>query len=42
MNNLWQLLTHHWLSIALILGALVAVWYVYKHKDKLLMDSSDK
>ncbi|MEW9701914.1 hypothetical protein [Paenibacillus sp. SI8] len=40
MNTLWSTLSPYWLSIALIVGALAAIWYVYKHKDKL-MDKND-
>ncbi|MFC5452203.1 hypothetical protein [Paenibacillus aestuarii] len=41
MGTLWNLITQHWLSIALIIGALLAIWFVYKHKDQLLSDSND-
>jgi hypothetical protein len=36
MTTLWSFVIHHRLSILLIAGALVAIGYVYKHKDKLM------
>ncbi|MFD0694396.1 hypothetical protein ACFQZT_09860 [Paenibacillus sp. GCM10027628] len=41
MITLWNFVSRHWISIVLIVGALVAVWSVYKHKDKYLMGSDD-
>jgi hypothetical protein len=35
MNTLWELLTRHWLSVILLLGAVVSIYYVYKNKEKL-------
>lgn len=34
MNWLISVLSAHWLSILLITGSVVAVWSVYKHKNK--------
>ncbi|MDD9271436.1 hypothetical protein ACFPES_30820 [Paenibacillus sp. GCM10023248] len=42
MSNLWTFIQHHWISLALILGAILAVWYVYKNKDKYIRGSSGK
>ncbi|WP_279615838.1 hypothetical protein [Paenibacillus pectinilyticus] len=42
MLALWRYITQHWLSIALILGALLACWYVYKNKDKYIRGWSNK
>lgn len=42
MSNLWTFIKDHWLSLALILGAIIAVWYVYKNKDKYIRGWSDK
>ncbi|WP_260115390.1 hypothetical protein [Paenibacillus hexagrammi] len=41
MQPLWQFLTHHWISIASIIGSLLAVLYVYKNKEKLLADEDN-
>ncbi|WP_268633809.1 hypothetical protein [Paenibacillus alginolyticus] len=41
MNTFWSFISHHWLSIALIVGVLLALWSVYKHRDKLLRNTDD-
>jgi len=41
MSALWSMITQCALSLALIIGALLAIWLVYKHKDQLLSDSND-
>lgn len=42
MDNLWNFISRHWLSIALIIGVILAVWYVYNNKDKYIRGWSDK
>ncbi|WP_283214721.1 hypothetical protein [Paenibacillus sp. HWE-109] len=42
MHNLWNFVSQEWLSLVLIVGVLVAVWFVYKHKDKLIRGTNDK
>jgi hypothetical protein len=42
MNTLWNFISHHWLSIALIVGVLVAFLYEYKNKDKYIRGTDDK
>jgi hypothetical protein len=37
MTTLWEFLTRHWLSVILILGVIVAVYFVYKHKDEIMI-----
>ncbi|WP_268795865.1 MULTISPECIES: hypothetical protein [unclassified Paenibacillus] len=41
MNTLWNFIAHHWISIALIIGVLVAFWYEYKNKDKYIRGTDD-
>ncbi|SDO58816.1 hypothetical protein SAMN04487897_11762 [Paenibacillus sp. yr247] len=41
MNNLWHFISQHWLSIALVIGVIIAVWYVYKNKDKYIRGGSE-
>lgn len=36
MNNVIDFLRNHWLSLVLIAVSALAVWKVYKHRDKLL------
>jgi hypothetical protein len=36
MNAIAELLHRHWLSVLLIAGALLAVYYVYRHRSKLM------
>ena len=42
MTTLWSYIAQHWLPIALIVGVLVAFWYVYKNKDKYIRGGNDK
>ncbi|MGG1518281.1 hypothetical protein ABE504_22875 [Paenibacillus oryzisoli] len=42
MSTLWRFITDHWLPICLILGALIAIWFVYKNKDKYIRGWSDQ
>ncbi|MDF2648418.1 MAG: hypothetical protein K0Q73_4223 [Paenibacillus sp.] len=42
MNTLWSYISNHWLPIALIIGVLLALWYVYKNKDKYIRGNDDK
>lgn len=34
LNPILSYLSAHWLSLLLIAGLIVAIWYVYKHKNK--------
>jgi hypothetical protein len=36
MNSFWGFATHHWISITVIIGILIAVWSVFKHKQSLI------
>ncbi|WP_261807813.1 hypothetical protein [Paenibacillus sp. N3.4] len=42
MNTLLSFLSRHALSIVLIAGVLIAVWLIYKNKDKLIRGTDDK
>ncbi|MEC0227327.1 hypothetical protein [Paenibacillus alba] len=42
MENLWNFIIREWQSIALLVGVLFAIWFVYKHKDKLIRGTNDK
>ncbi|WP_172798926.1 hypothetical protein [Paenibacillus sp. FJAT-26967] len=42
MKQTWYWITDHWVSIALILGSLAAVFHVYKHKNELQLYWLDK
>lgn len=35
MNAIIGFLERHWLSLTLLLGALAAVWFVWKNRSKL-------
>lgn len=34
LNAFLSFVSAHWLSLLLIAGLIVAIWYVYKHKNK--------
>jgi predicted histidine transporter YuiF (NhaC family) len=34
LNWLVSVLSAHWLSLLLVAGLVVAIWFVYKHKNK--------
>ncbi|MBP1966407.1 hypothetical protein [Paenibacillus aceris] len=42
MNTLWNFIVNHWISLALIIGVLLAIWYEYKNKDKYIRGGRDK
>lgn len=42
MNALLGYFTGHWLSLTLAAVSLYSVWYVYKHRAKLIKDKPEK
>jgi len=37
MHHVLDFVRGHWLSLSLLIGAAAASWYVYKHRDTLLI-----
>jgi|GEM_PF-3562187 len=42
MHNLWRFLSEYWISLCVLAGVALAVRYVYKNKDKLLLGPDDR
>lgn len=42
MNAFLAYCAQNWMSITLTAVSLYAVWYVYKHKEKLIKDKPEK